>query len=97
MSKKQFTEKEIVTLSKNPYVRSVSTKGITYSDEFKQRFVSEFNKGKFLRQIFEEARFDTEIIGIQRIKSASERWRAAYKTPRSLFCFVTRLSKCLSI
>lgn len=79
MSKKQFTEKEIITLSKNPYVRSVSSKGITYSDEFKQHFISEFNKGKFSRQIFEEAGFDTEAIGIRRIKSASERWRAAYK------------------
>ena len=84
MSKKQFTEKEILILSKNPYTRSVSSKGITYSDEFKQHFVSEFNKGKFSRQIFEEAGFDTEIIGIQRIKSASERWRAAYKTDGGL-------------
>ena len=37
------------------------------------------NKGKSSRQIFEEAGFDVEIIGIRRIKSASERWRAAYK------------------
>ncbi len=79
MSKKTFTEKEIVILSKNPYVKSVSSKGITYSDEFKQHFVSEFSKGKFSRQIFEEAGFDVEIIGRQRIKSASERWRATYK------------------
>jgi transposase len=79
MSKKLFTEKEIAILSKNPYVKSVSSKGITYSDEFKQHFVSEFSKGKFSRQIFEEAGFDVEIIGTQRIKSASERWRAAYK------------------
>ncbi|MDQ6596525.1 IS3 family transposase [Bacillus salipaludis] len=79
MSKKTFTEKEIIILSKNPYVKSVSSKGITYSHEFKQHFVSEFSKGKFSRQIFEEAGFDVEIIGMQRIKSASERWRAAYK------------------
>jgi transposase len=79
MSKKLFTEKEILLLSKNPYVKSISSKGITYSDEFKQHFVSEFHKGKFSRQIFEEAGFDVEIIGRQRIKSASERWRAAYQ------------------
>lgn len=79
MSKKLFTDKEIVKLSKNPYVKSISSKGITYSDEFKQHFVYEFNKGKFSRQIFEEAGFDAEIIGMRRIKSASERWRAAYK------------------
>ncbi|APH04085.1 tranposase [Bacillus weihaiensis] len=80
MSKKLFTEKEITQLSKNPYVKSVSSKGITYSDEFKQHFVSEFSKGKFSRQIFEEAGFDVEIIGMQRIKSSSERWRNTYKT-----------------
>jgi hypothetical protein len=79
MSKKPFTKKEIVQLSKNPYVKSVRSKGVTYSDEFKEHFVSEFNKGKFSRQIFEEAGFDVEVIGIRRIKSASERWRAAYK------------------
>lgn len=80
MSKKLFTEKEIAILSKNPYVKSVSSKGITYSDEFKQHFVAEFNKGRFSKQIFEESGFDVEIIGMQRIKSSSERWRAAYKS-----------------
>ncbi|MFV8830590.1 IS3 family transposase [Alkalihalobacterium sp. APHAB7] len=84
MSKKLFTEKEITQLSKNPYVKTVSSKGITYTDEFKQYFVSEFSKGKFSRQIFEEAGFEVEIIGMNRIKSASERWRNTYKTEGSL-------------
>ncbi len=35
MSKKLFTEKEIKLLSKNKYVKYVSSKGITYTDEFK--------------------------------------------------------------
>ncbi len=35
MSKKHFTEKEIKTLSKNPYIKSVSTKGITYTESLK--------------------------------------------------------------
>lgn len=34
MSKKLFTEKEIKLLSSNNYVKSVSSKGITYTDEF---------------------------------------------------------------
>ncbi len=34
MSKKTFTEKEIKQLSTNPYVKTVSTMGITYTDEF---------------------------------------------------------------
>ncbi|MUK87731.1 IS3 family transposase, partial [Ornithinibacillus sp. L9] len=52
MSKRLFTEKEIKTLSKNLYVKSVSEKGITYTDEFKRIFITENEQGKFPRQIF---------------------------------------------
>ena len=41
MSKKHFTEKEIEILSNNPYVKSVSSKGVTYTDEFKRIFIAE--------------------------------------------------------
>ena len=54
MSKKIFTEKEIEILSNNPYVKSVSSKGITYTDEFKRYFIAENEKGKLPREIFEE-------------------------------------------
>lgn len=79
MSKNVFTEKEISILSRNPYVKSVSQKGITYSEEFKQHFISEYHKGRFPREIFEEAGFDVNILGIKRVKSSSERWRRAYE------------------
>lgn len=79
MTKKQFTEKEITVLTDNHFVKKVSPKGITYTDEFKQHFISEFMKGKFSRQIFEEAGFDAAIIGKKRIESASLRWRTAYQ------------------
>ena len=79
MSKKTFTEKEIKQLSINPFVKSVSAKGITYTEEFKRLLIAEKEKGKFSRQIFEEAGFDAEIIGMARIRAASKRWSAAYK------------------
>jgi len=79
MSKKVFTEKEIKQISNNPYVKSVSSKGITYTDEFKRIFITEYDKGKLSRQIFEECGFDVEVIGIKRVKSASERWRNAFR------------------
>lgn len=50
MSKKLFTDKEIKILSKNPYVKTVSDKAITYTDEFKQIFVIEKDKGCFLKK-----------------------------------------------
>lgn len=79
MSKKIFTDKELKVLSANPYVKSVSAKGITYTDEFKRIFIVEKEKGKFSRYIFEKYGFDAEIIGMARINAASKRWQAAYK------------------
>ena len=42
MSKKIFSEKEINELSKNKYVKKVSQKGITYTNEFKLHFIAEY-------------------------------------------------------
>jgi hypothetical protein len=79
MSKKVFTEKEINLLSRNPYVKSVSPKGITYTNEFKHIFIVENDKGKLPRQIFEECGFEIDVIGIERVRSSGKRWRAAYR------------------
>lgn len=79
MSKKIFTEREIKILSANPNVKSVSPKGITYTDTFKRLFIIENEKGKLPRQIFEENKFDIDIIGLKRIQSSGKRWRAAYR------------------
>jgi hypothetical protein len=78
MSKKHFTETEIDILSNNQYVKSVSTKGVTYTDEFKRIFIAENENGKLPRHIFEENGFDIEVIGIVRVQRAASRWRTAY-------------------
>ncbi|MGQ3480774.1 HTH domain-containing protein, partial [Paenibacillus sp. TY11] len=49
MSKKMFTAEEIEQLSANPYVKSVSSKGITYTKEFKQLFITSNQQGKLPR------------------------------------------------
>lgn len=79
MSKKIFSKTEIEILSKIPYVKSVSPKGITYTDEFKELFIVQNEKGKSPREIFDEYGFDEEIIGIKRIQSSGKRWREAYR------------------
>lgn len=56
----------------------VSENGITYSEDFKHHYIPEHEKGKLPREIFEEAGLDVELIGKQRIHSASKRWRVAY-------------------
>jgi len=79
MSKKLFTDQEQHLLKKHPYVKAVSEKAITYTDEFKARAIKEYEEGKFPRQIFEDAGFDIEIVGKKRAKAALERWRGAYQ------------------
>lgn len=79
MSKKIFTEKEIKILSSNPYVKSVSSKGITYTDELKHLFIKENAGGKLPRDIFEQFGFDIEVLGMDRVRGAGKRWRSAYR------------------
>lgn len=79
MSKKIFTDQEQKLLKKHPYVKAVSEKAITYTDEFKAMAIKEYEEGKFPRRIFEDAGFDIDIVGIERAKSALKRWRAAYQ------------------
>ena len=79
MSKKIFTEQEIVILQENKYVKRVGPKGITYTDEMKQFAISEWEKGKNSTQIFEAAGFPKEILGSDRILQAMKRWKEAYK------------------
>lgn len=79
MSKKLFTAEEVCILKQNKYVKKVSSKGITYTDDFKRIFIDESNNGKLPRIIFEEYGFDIDIIGMQRVKSSADRWRAAFK------------------
>uniref|UniRef100_UPI00338F4745 HTH domain-containing protein n=1 Tax=uncultured Brevibacillus sp. TaxID=169970 RepID=UPI00338F4745 len=79
MSKKVFTEKEIKLLKQNPYVKSVSSKAITYTDEFKRIFIVEHENGKIRSHIFEEYGFDVDVIGLQRVKSSADRWLKAYR------------------
>ncbi|MFP9131377.1 IS3 family transposase [Niallia sp. BSM11] len=79
MSNRIFTEKEIKLLSANKYVKSVSAKGITYTEEFKHIFIAENEKGKLPRVIFEECGFDIDIIGMPRVSSSGKRWRANYR------------------
>jgi transposase len=79
MSIKTFTDIEVEILSKNGNVKKASKKGITYTDEFKRKFIAENETGKFPKDIFESEGFDINIIGKQRIKSCGNRWRRLYR------------------
>jgi transposase-like protein len=90
MSNKLFTEKEIALLSKNQYIKNISEKAITYTDEFKRIFIAEYDKGKLPRAIFEESGLNVELVGLHRIEAASKRWRSAYKAGGALGLSDTR-------
>lgn len=81
MSKGALTEKEIEILKENPNVVNVNATRITYSEEFKQHFVSEYRKGLGPTQIFRNAGFDTKILGEKRIERAAARWRKVFDEP----------------
>lgn len=79
MSKKLFANEDILSLSKNRYVKRISEKGITYTDEFKSLFIAELGMGRLASQIFQDAGFNIDILGSDRIRSARKRWHNAYK------------------
>lgn len=57
----------------------MTTKGITYTEEFKKIFITENANDKLPRQIFEECKFDIDILGMHRVHYAGKRWRKLYK------------------
>jgi len=79
MSKKLFSKEEIEKLQSNKFVKNITTKAITYTDELKKVFVSEYEKGVLPRKIFENCGFDIEIIGMKRLETSGKRWRKKYK------------------
>jgi hypothetical protein len=78
MSIYRFTEKEIEELRNNPNVKNVTEKAITYTKEFKEYFIREYSKGRMVREIYEEAGFDVELLGV-RIKNSTYRWKQQSK------------------
>lgn len=73
MSQILFDDEAIRLLERNPYVKRVSQKGITYSDEFKEKFMQEYEDGKYPTQIFRDAGFDVDMLGKERTRSFKKR------------------------
>ena len=78
MSKVLFNKSEVEKLKKNIYVKNVSSKSITYTDDFKLHFIAEYQKGIPTVEIFNSAGLDISLLGERRIHNASGRWRKSY-------------------
>ena len=68
MSKNCFSQEQIVKLSANVHVRSVSEKSIQFTPEFVRRFYMEQTEGKAAAEIFREIGIDPEVLGESRIR-----------------------------
>lgn len=87
MSNILFTDSEVKKLRKNKYVKNVSNKSITYTDEFKEKVVFETeNYKKFPRQVFEECNLVTQKYGLvlsdNQIMNLLEKRKEALKNTR---------------
>ena len=76
MSKILFTDAQVKKLSKNKWIKNITNKGITYTNEFKYKLVKECeNYKKFPQDVFRECGIDSEIVGKKRIDCSAYRWR----------------------
>ena len=76
MSKILFTDAQVKKLSKNKWIKNITNKAITYTDEFKYKLVKECeNYRKFPQDVFRECGIDPEIIGKKRYEQNAYRWR----------------------
>ena len=64
-----FTETQLEELRRNPYVKKVSEKGITYEEEFKELFMIDYDNGLRPAEIFRKYGFDPRVLGQRRVHS----------------------------
>lgn len=79
MGKGKLTWRDREKLRSNEFVLNVTENRITYSRDFKNRFVTEYYAGKKPKKIFIDAGFDPKILGPKRIERAAARWRKQYQ------------------
>ena len=67
MSRKIFTEKELIAIRANPNVEKASERSIKYTTAFQEKAYSESIEGKPIMEIFRDSGFDVTVLGIYRI------------------------------
>jgi len=67
MSKKHFTEGQVLALRGNPHVVRVSNLSVSFTEEFKRAAYGELLAGKPIWRIFQERDIDTDALGPVRV------------------------------
>lgn len=70
-----FSDEQVKELEKNPYVKKVSIKSITYSEEFKELFWIDLQNGMTPGNIFRKYGFDPHMLGSSRTNKFTNRVR----------------------
>ena len=73
MGKHYFTKEQQEILSKNIYIKKVSEKAITYTEEFKEKFFEEYSDGKLPKVILSGLGIDPNSLGNSRIHNLTSR------------------------
>ena len=79
MSKKTFTAEEIIILRQNPFTYKVTERTLSFTKEFKELFITEYNSGITPRQILADHGYNIEILGEHRMWGIAQHIRAQYK------------------
>ena len=80
MANRSLSKEQIIDLLKNPNVVKCSSKSISYNQSFKVWAVKQYeNRGLTGTQIFKEAGFDLDVIGLTTPKEQLRAWRKIYK------------------
>ncbi|SDT20016.1 hypothetical protein SAMN05444162_3393 [Paenibacillaceae bacterium GAS479] len=72
---KKFSEKKIKLLELNSNVQHVTDKTITYAPAFK---LEAYQEGQKPMEIFLEAGFDVNAVGLKKPKQCLKRWRDGF-------------------
>lgn len=62
-----FTDEQVEELRKNPNVKNVSNKAITYEESFKELFLNDYQNGISPSLIFTKYGFNPKVLGKKRI------------------------------
>lgn len=81
MSKILFSDVQVKKLSKNEWIKNITNKAITYTDEFKYKLVKECKDfKKFPQDVFRECGINPEIVGESRIRNVAFKWRKKFNS-----------------
>ncbi len=79
MTRKTFTSEQIKKLSKNKNIARCGDNSVRYTKSFKAAALKKYNEdGLSAVEIFKEAGFDLDIIGVRRPNKLMHQWNKAF-------------------